>query len=104
MAGSTKGGLDGNTNAGEKDVFLIKYNSAGTKHWTRQFGSWHRDGGSDVVATSAGDIFVTGSVRGDGMDGNTSYGLYDMYLAKYNSSGLCFCREPEESKVTFGHP
>ena len=27
MTGFTKGGLDGNTNSGGKDIFLVKYNS-----------------------------------------------------------------------------
>ena len=30
LTGTTLGGLDGNTNFGEKDIFLIKYNSSGT--------------------------------------------------------------------------
>ena len=31
VMGITKGGLDGNTNAGSLDAFVIKYNSAGVK-------------------------------------------------------------------------
>jgi len=31
MTGFTKGGLDGNTNSGGKDIFLVKYNSDGVK-------------------------------------------------------------------------
>ena len=31
VTGYTEGGLDGNTNAGGKDVFLVKYNSDGVK-------------------------------------------------------------------------
>ena len=31
VAGDTSGGLDGNTNAGGKDLFVVKYNSSGTK-------------------------------------------------------------------------
>jgi hypothetical protein len=39
VAGGTNGGLDGNTNAGNTDLFVVKYNSSGTKQWTRQLGS-----------------------------------------------------------------
>ncbi|HJO43951.1 MAG TPA: SBBP repeat-containing protein [SAR324 cluster bacterium] len=31
VTGQTAGGLDGNTNAGSEDLFLVKYNSSGTK-------------------------------------------------------------------------
>ena len=39
VAGGTNGGLDGNTNAGNTDLFVVKYNSSGTKQWTNQLGS-----------------------------------------------------------------
>ena len=38
VAGYTSGGLDG-TNAGSNDLFVVKYNSSGTKQWTKQLGS-----------------------------------------------------------------
>jgi len=31
VAGGTGGGLDGNINVGESDLFVVKYNSAGVK-------------------------------------------------------------------------
>jgi len=31
VTGVTSGGLDGNTNAGKSDLFVVKYNSSGTK-------------------------------------------------------------------------
>ena len=31
VTGDTRGGLDGNTNSGSYDIFLVKYNSSGTK-------------------------------------------------------------------------
>ena len=39
VAGGTNGGLDGNTNAGNTDLFVVKYSSSGTKQWTNQLGS-----------------------------------------------------------------
>ena len=38
ITGTTKGGLDGNTNTGGTDVFLKKYNSKEVKQWTKQIG------------------------------------------------------------------
>ena len=40
VTGSTKGGLDGNTSSGGNDIFLVKYNSSGTKQWTKQLGTF----------------------------------------------------------------
>ena len=31
VTGETRGNLDGNTNSGGKDIFLVKYNSDGVK-------------------------------------------------------------------------
>ena len=39
VTGTTYGGLDGNTSAGNADLFVVKYNSSGTKQWTNQLGS-----------------------------------------------------------------
>ena len=87
VTGSTEGGLDGNTNSGDYDIFLVKYNSSGTKQWTKQLGTSSGDGGNGVITDSSGNIYVTGSTGGD-LDGNTNSGETDIFLVKYNSSGI----------------
>ena len=86
VAGGTNGGLDGNTNAGNTDLFVVKYNSSGTKQWTRQLGSSSRDSANDVATDSSGNIYVTGTTYWE-LDGNTSAGKADLFVVKYNSSG-----------------
>ena len=93
VTGITSGGLDGNTNYGSdcnyppcSDIFLVKYNSSGTKQWTKQLGTSSYDSGNDVTTDSSGNIYVTGSTEG-GLDGNINSGSYDIFLVKYNSSG-----------------
>jgi hypothetical protein len=86
VAGYTYGGLDGNTNAGLGDMFFIKYNSSGTKQWTKQLGTASYDGASGVATDSLGNIYLAGYTN-SGLDGNTSAGLNDLILVKYNSSG-----------------
>ena len=49
MTGYTYGGLDGNTNSGNNDMFIVKYNSSGTKQWTRQLGTSYTDYGLGVI-------------------------------------------------------
>ncbi|MBC8257552.1 MAG: SBBP repeat-containing protein [SAR324 cluster bacterium] len=86
VTGETYGGLDGNTNSGSNDIFLVKYNSSGTKQWTEQLGSISRDYGQGVTTDSSGNIYVTGLTNG-GLDGNSNSGNTDIFLVKYNSSG-----------------
>ena len=87
MTGTTYGGLDGNTSSGDYDVFLVKYNSSGTKQWTKQLGTSSSELGTGVTTDSSGNIYVTGSTEG-GLDGNTNSGETDIFLVKYNSSGI----------------
>jgi len=96
VTGYTNGGLDGNTNSGYGDIFLVKYNSSGTKQWTKQLG-YYSEQGTGVTTDSSGNIYVTGHTQGcnscstvmatRGLDGNTNLGSLDIFLVKYNSSG-----------------
>ena len=86
MTGRTYGGLDGNTSSGGEDIFLVKYNSSGTKQWTNQLGTSSTDYGTGVTTDLSGNIYVTGITYG-GLDGNKSSGKSDIFLVKYNSSG-----------------
>ena len=87
VTGWTPEGLDGNSSAGSSDIFLVKYNSSGTKQWTKQLGTSSDDSGSGVTVDSSDNIYVTGSTGG-GLDGNTDSGSQDIFLVKYNSDGV----------------
>ena len=84
ITGRTGGDLDGNTNAGPNDIFLTKYESDGTKQWTKQLGSDVSDIGNCISIDSNNNVYITGSTGGD-LDGNTNMGLNDVFLAKYVS-------------------
>jgi len=86
VTGGTKGGLDGNTSAGNTDLFVVKYNSSGTKQWTKQLGSSGLDSANGITIDSSGNVYVTGVTLG-GLDWNTSAGANDLFVVKYNSSG-----------------
>jgi len=86
VTGDTYGGLDGNTSAGSNDLFVVKYNSSGTKQWTKQLGTSSTDLANGVVTDSSGNIYVAGGTYG-GLDGNTNTGASDLFVVKYNSSG-----------------
>jgi predicted secreted protein len=87
VAGTTFGGLDGNTLTGMSDFFLTKYDSSGTKIYTKQIGvpgvdTWGLSAATDV----GGNVYVAGTTFG-GLDGNTLTGKSDFFLTKYDSSG-----------------
>ena len=84
VTGWTGGGLDGNTNMGEYDIFLVKYNSSGTKIWTKQLGTSSMDIVLGLTTDSSGNIYVTGETGG-GLDGNTNSGETEIFLVKYKS-------------------
>jgi len=86
VTGGTKGGLDGNTSAGNTDLFVLKYNSSGTKQWTKQLGSSGRDSANAIAIDSSGNLYVAGMTFG-GLDWNTNSGANDLFVVKYNSSG-----------------
>ena len=86
VTGYTDGGLDGNSSSGKQDFFLIKYNSSGTKEWTKQEGSSGDDYAYGVAVDSSENIYVTGYTDKK-LHGNNNSGRFDMFLVKYNSSG-----------------
>ena len=65
---------------------MVKYNSSGTKQWTKQLGTWDSDFANGVATDSSGNVYVTGSTFRN-FDGNTSAGNADLFVVKYNSSG-----------------
>jgi chitodextrinase len=87
VSGYTTGNLDGQTNAGGEDIFLVKYDSTGARQWTRLSGTAGNDRGESVaVHNVTGNVYVTGTTAGS-LDGQAYSGSGDVYLMKYNSSG-----------------
>lgn len=84
------GGLDGQPLNGDQDVFVIKYDSNGTKQWTRLSGP----GTGSMVETSfgiandsSGNAYIAGSTTG-GIDGQALTGTRDAFAIKYSSNGV----------------
>ena len=63
------------------------FGQSNTKQWTKQLGTSSFDRGNGVTTDSSGNIYVTGVTEGD-LDGNTNSGSIDIFLVKYNSSGI----------------
>ena len=89
VTGTTSGGLDGNANAGLSgvDMFIVKYDGAGTRQWTRQFGAGGDDEGVGIAIDAQGNVYVAGSTRDGVLDGNTNAGGFDLFVVKYDAAG-----------------
>ena len=86
VAGYTWGNLDGQTNSGGQDAFVTKYNTDGTKAWTRLLGTSGNDTAWSVTTGSDGAIYVAGYISGN-LDGQTNSGGQDAFVTKYNADG-----------------
>ena len=58
------------TSTGANDLFVIKYNSSGTRQWTKQLGSASTDAANGVATDSSGNVYVAGVTYG-GLDGKS---------------------------------
>jgi hypothetical protein len=82
FTGITYGALGG-ASAGNTDVFVGKYDSAGTLQWLHQLGSANADGGLDLSADGQGNVYVGGEIN---TDPNFPYPS-DAFLTKFDSAG-----------------
>lgn len=82
----------------EHDVYVSKFDGYGDHQWTATWGgscgSYYQDVGSDVLATSDGDVFVIGHFQGTadfdpttGVHNLTSWGSSDAFINWLNSDG-----------------
>jgi hypothetical protein len=96
IGGHTAGALDGGSNAGGgRDVWFAKYDSSGTQLWIEQFGTTNADHLYAMAVDSSDNIYIggrlsTGVDATDTIDGSSSGSSsrgYDVWFAKYDSSG-----------------
>jgi hypothetical protein len=91
VCGHTRGDLDGNTNNGSWDIFIIKYDTNGNKAWLKAklLGSPAADGCLSLALDSSGNSYITGFTYGDldPEDGKPNAGSSDIFIAKYDTDG-----------------
>ena len=94
VAGRTASALPGQTNLGDSDAYVRKYDSNGNEQWTRQFGSQGAEFAQRVAVDSVGNLYVSGQTTGV-LPGQTaslpkSTGFStdnDAYVRKYDPNG-----------------
>ncbi len=78
-------GVIGDSNAGNYDPFLSKFDTLGNEVWTTQIGTSSDDNSHAVAVDASGNVYISG--RTYGIMGDSSAGGYDAYLTKFDSSG-----------------
>jgi len=86
VAGSTRGILGGVSNQGDFDVFVAKLNSSLVLQGAiTQIGTTGYENASSIATDVNGNVYVSGFTDG-AFVGNSNQGLYDGFVAKFNSS------------------
>ncbi len=87
-------GIDIHISEGAGDGFIIKFDSAGNFQWAKSWGGVLTDYPLGIALDGFNNAFVTGKFRetsnfdpGGGTDNHTSYGLNDVFLSKFDTSG-----------------
>lgn len=85
--GRTSGNMDGQSLIGTQDLFVVKYDGAGTKQWTKLLGALGQSAnGTGIAADSFGNVYIAGFTTGS-LDGLALTGIQDLFVVKYDSSG-----------------
>jgi len=87
VTGYTDAGLDGDSSSGFYNCFITKFDSFGTKQWTKQVGTQRDTKGTAISIDSKNNVIVTGYTSG-GLDGNKEFGTFDFFVTKYNALGI----------------
>ena len=78
------------TSNGSTDLFTAKYDSSGNCLWANDAGGAGLDNGFCISADTKGNSYVSGTFQDTAFFGNEqigSSGGYDIFIAKYDSSG-----------------
>jgi hypothetical protein len=79
------------TNAGNADLFIIKYDNSGNVLWTKSAGGGYDDNGESVCVDTNGNVFVSGYFKSSiitfGSYSLTNAGNADFFLVKYDNNG-----------------
>jgi hypothetical protein len=86
ITGGTEGQLgDQQYSRYSSDAWVAKYDSGGTRLWTKQLGTTEGDASTGVAVDSSGNVYLTGLTTGK--LGDQQYDNNDAWVAKYDSNG-----------------
>lgn len=100
VAGNSLASIDGQSNAGGADVFLLKFDADGNILWTILHGGPGNDWVRSLQVNAAGSVaWVTGLSDSYGLDGQTGAGSYDVFVMKFEDPIKMNLLELEEEEA-----
>lgn len=78
---------------GTKDIFIVKYNTAGNFLWAKTIGNSEDDYATSIATDNFGNVYVTGNFTSSSLSFagnavfNSSVGSNDVFVVKYDSLG-----------------
>jgi len=86
MTGYTQGNVGSQTNTGEEDIILAKFDKDGNQKWVKLLGTYTRDIANAIALDASQNIYITGYSYGN-LGGITNEGWADTFVMKCDSSG-----------------
>jgi VCBS repeat-containing protein len=99
ISGYTKDSPTGEANKGQSDAFVAKFNTDGTKVWSKLLGSTGDDVALDLTTGLDGSIYVSGWTTGS-MDGRANSGARDAFISKLSVDAPKISFAPGASTAT----
>jgi len=91
-----------NSTPKNKNIFLVKQNSSGSREWIMDLGISEEESGISMTFDSSDNVYITGYKRND-LEGNKNSGDFTIFLVKYNSSGSReWIKKLGKSEVEYG--
>lgn len=87
MLGSTTGDIGTQLNQGNQDVYLTKYDSAGTLTWSKLVGSAGTATGTAMALNPNGGVTIVGSTTAKLTTTSATNGNKDSFVTKYDGDG-----------------
>ncbi|MBS1658393.1 MAG: T9SS type A sorting domain-containing protein [Bacteroidetes bacterium] len=72
---------------GNRDIFLVKYNSQGEPQWIKTAGGEGDDEGESVSVDDVGNIYIAGQIGDSANFGGTIIDSASGFIAKYSATG-----------------
>jgi Beta-propeller repeat len=86
VVGGTRAALPGQTNIGDYDAFIVKFDPGGNTVWVHQFGTVNEDYAMAVALDANGDPIVAGETSGL-LAGAAAAGGLDGFVREYDPAG-----------------
>lgn len=79
------------TNAGDHDIFIVKYDPSGNVLWAKSYGGSGNDKAMSIATNDKGNIFLAGHFTSSSLSFGTTTlnnnGNYDIFVAQFDSAG-----------------